>query len=137
MAPRGILETVLYAPDLVAAEQFLTGVVGLAVHSREAERYVFFRCGDGMLLVFNPDYTITQDKSIGGGFIPTHGGKGPGHAAFRIAESEIEPWRHRLAAAGVSIETEVRWPQGGHSIYFRDPAGNSLELATPAMWGLS
>jgi catechol 2,3-dioxygenase-like lactoylglutathione lyase family enzyme len=38
---------------------------------------------------------------------------------------------------GVEIEAEVTWPSGGQSIYFRDPAGNSVELATPQTWNLS
>lgn len=62
---------------------------------------------------------------------------GPGHVAFRIWASEIEPWRARLAAVGVALETEIVWPQGGHSLYFRDPSGNSLELATPQLWGFA
>ena len=28
------------------------------------------------------------------------------------------------------------WPGGGRSIYFRDPAGNCVELVTPGVWGL-
>jgi hypothetical protein len=36
----------------------------------------------------------------------------------------------------VAIEHEATWPRGGRSFYFRDPAGNSLELATPRIWGL-
>ena len=36
----------------------------------------------------------------------------------------------------MTIEQEVDWPRGGRSFYFRDPAGNSLELATPRIWGL-
>jgi catechol 2,3-dioxygenase-like lactoylglutathione lyase family enzyme len=43
-------------------------------------------------------------------------------------------WRERLEAHGVAIESVARWPRGGRSIYFRDPAGNSLELATPDLW---
>ena len=39
-------------------------------------------------------------------------------------------------ALEVSIEAEVEWPNGGFSIYLRDPAGNSVELATPSIWGL-
>ncbi|MFL5327459.1 MAG: VOC family protein [Gemmataceae bacterium] len=136
MTPCGVLETALYAADLEAAEQFYHGILGMPVHSHDPGRMVFFRCGDGMLLVFNPDYTVAQDKWIGGGSIPPHGARGVGHAAFAIAESEIEAWRARLKAAGVAIESEVCWPQGGHSLYFRDPAGNSLELATPALWGI-
>jgi catechol 2,3-dioxygenase-like lactoylglutathione lyase family enzyme len=28
----------------------------------------------------------------------------------------------------------VRWPRGGESIYFRDPDGHLVELATPGLW---
>jgi catechol 2,3-dioxygenase-like lactoylglutathione lyase family enzyme len=48
--------------------------------------------------------------------------------AFCVAKSEVEAWRRHLDAAGVKVESEVSWPNGAHSIYFRDPAGNSLEL---------
>ena len=41
-----------------------------------------------------------------------------------------------VAAHGVGIESTVEWPQGGRSIYFRDPAGNSLEFAEARIWGL-
>ena len=34
------------------------------------------------------------------------------------------------------IEKEMEWPRGGRSLYFRDPAGNSVELITPGLWGL-
>ncbi|MDQ3546548.1 MAG: glyoxalase/bleomycin resistance/extradiol dioxygenase family protein, partial [Verrucomicrobiota bacterium] len=43
-------------------------------------------------------------------------------------------WRERLQEAGVAIESEVEWPEGGRSLYFRDPAGNSVELAPPTLW---
>ena len=42
----------------------------------------------------------------------------------------MERWRTLLQEAGVPIEAEVRWPGGGRSLYVRDPAGNSIELAT-------
>ena len=42
----------------------------------------------------------------------------------------------RLTEAGVGIETEFEWPQGGRSIYVRDPAGNSIEFAEPRIWGV-
>jgi catechol 2,3-dioxygenase-like lactoylglutathione lyase family enzyme len=28
----------------------------------------------------------------------------------------------------------VGWPRGGRSVYFRDPDGHSVELATPGLW---
>jgi hypothetical protein len=30
----------------------------------------------------------------------------------------------------------IEWPSGGRSIYFRDPAGNLVDLVTPGVWGL-
>jgi catechol 2,3-dioxygenase-like lactoylglutathione lyase family enzyme len=68
--------------------------------------------------------------------VPAHGAEGPGHACFAVAEDEMDGWKARLAAAGIAIEHEQDWPRGGRSFYFRDPAGNSLELATPRIWGL-
>ena len=87
-----------------------------------------------MLLVFNPEQTSGEAVLIGAQFIPNHGTQGAGHVAFSIAESTLTAWREHLSQAGVAIETEIDWPQGGHSIYFRDPAGNSVELATPSIW---
>ncbi len=131
----GVLETSLYAADLAAAERFYREVLGLEVHSHAPERHVFFRCGRAMLLVFNPDQT-TQPAAVGGQVVPPHGTRGAGHVAFAVPAHELDAWRERLAARGVAIESEVTWPGGGRSFYFRDPAGNSLELATAAIWGL-
>jgi catechol 2,3-dioxygenase-like lactoylglutathione lyase family enzyme len=54
--------------------------------------------------------------------------------AFQVAKEDLNVWRRHFLKKGVPIESEVTWPNGAHSIYFRDPAGNSLELATPNMW---
>ena len=37
----------------------------------------------------------------------------------------------------IEIEKDVTWPNGGRSIYFRDAAGNCLELASPLIWGMA
>ena len=121
-----VLETVLYAEDLQAAEAFYTKILGLEVYSRVEGRHVFFRCGSGMFLVFNPK-TTEKEKS-------PHGCYGSGHIAWSISNDEINAWRQWLRTSEVTITEEVSWPKGGHSIYFNDPAGNSLELATPEMW---
>lgn len=127
-----VLESCLYVDDLDAAEDFYRGVLALEVHSRVSGRHVFFHCGKGMLLLFNPDRTSESN-----GIVPIHGARGPGHVAFAMEETEIPAWRELLREHGVEIETEVSWPNGGHSIYFRDPSGNSLELATSKIWGLA
>lgn len=129
MQPIAILETSLYVDNLAAAEEFYATVLGLALHSRAAGRHVFFHCGDGMLLLFNAAAT----RNAPAGF-PAHGATGPGHVAFRIAPDETAAWRTRLTRSGVAIEAEIEWPRGGYSLYFRDPAGNCLELATPQLW---
>lgn len=132
MASLSILESALYASDLEAAERFYGEVLGLALDSRERGRHVFFRCGDAMLLVFDPDTTSVRSSEV-----PTHGAHGPGHVAFAIADDEFDSWVARLALHDIEIEASIDWPSGGRSIYFRDPAGNSVELTTPTIWGIA
>jgi catechol 2,3-dioxygenase-like lactoylglutathione lyase family enzyme len=129
MQPRGILETCLYVDDLDAAERFYRTVLGLPCVGRRHGRHVFFRCGDQMLLIFNPIETSDGESDV-----PSHGATGSMHVAFAVAAHEVDRWRERLEAHAVEIEQVVEWPQGGVSLYFRDPAGNSVELATPNIW---
>lgn len=133
-----VLETCIYTDDLDAAERFYREVLGLTLHAKEAGRHVFFRCGDRMFLVFNPKKTLSAGTPMPPDNVPLplHGTQGAGHAAFAARERDLESWRAHLKKHGVAIEVEVEWPQGGRSIYFRDPAGNSIELATPRLWGL-
>ena len=134
--PLRVLETCLYADDLPAAQAFYRDVLGLELVDEQAGRHVFFRAGPSMLLLFRPEHTAQHATDVAGQPIPLHGARGPGHAAFRIPHADVADWRNRLQQAGVAIESEVRWPNGAHSLYFRDPAGNSLELATADLWGL-
>jgi len=126
-----VLETSLYVEDLEAAERFYRRVLGLEPFAHVEGRHLFYRCGEGVLLLFQPDATLEDESGI-----PKHGAKGPGHAAFAVGEREIPVWRNRLVELGVEIEKELDWPGGGKSIYFRDPSGNSLEFATPSVWSL-
>jgi catechol 2,3-dioxygenase-like lactoylglutathione lyase family enzyme len=124
-----IFETVLYGGDLPAMERFYCGVLGLEVITR-SELVISFRCDRSVLLIFNPALSSPAGRDV-----PSHGNAGPGHLAFRASAEELEHWRERLTAAGVGIEAEVTWEQGGRSIYFRDPAGNSVEFAPTTLWG--
>lgn len=125
------METCVYAEDLDAAETFYGDILGLERIASEPGRHVFFRCGQGVFLVFNPNKTIKPNSEF-----PVHGPQGPGHAAFRVTEEQLEDWKKALPDKGVPIEKEIQWKSGGRSIYFRDPAGNSIELVTPQTWGL-
>ncbi|MBI4586899.1 MAG: VOC family protein [Planctomycetes bacterium] len=136
MEIKGVLETAVYARDLEAAEKFYGAVLGLERLAREAGRHVFFRCGRGVFLVFNPESTGAVQTEVNGAKVPLHGAAGPSHLAFAVSEDGLAGWRKKLERHGVAIESEIRWPNGGRSLYFRDPAGNSLELATYKLWGL-
>ncbi len=137
MQPTAILESALYVDDLDAAERFYTGVLGLEVISKVDERHVFLRCGQGVLLLFNPERTVEPPAPDARFPVPPHSAKGEGHLCFRASETEIDAWKSRLTGQGIAIESEFTWPTGGRSIYFRDPAGNSLEFANPIIWDLA
>ena len=135
MKPEAILETCLYAADLDAAEAFYRDVLGLEPVTKAEGRHVFFRLGDQMLLIFNPKSTQSPSPDSKLPMLP-HGTVGPGHICFRASASEIEDWRARLVAKGITIEADFIWPGGGRSIYFRDPANNCLEFAESRIWGI-
>lgn len=136
LRPPRVAETTLCCVDLEAAEAFYSGVLNFEVYARDEGRHLFFRCGDGMLLLFNPEHTTVNVTTVGDAAIPLHGTHGAGHIAFRADDADLGRWKARLQGHGVPIESEVKWPEGGRSIFFRDPAGNCLEFVTPETWGL-
>ena len=125
-----VVETSVYVDDLVRAETFYQEVLGLTLSSRIEGRHLFFRVGDGMLLVFDAHSTRST------GDLPPHGADGPGHFALAVDPGDWPAWRSHLAVHEVQIESEMEWGPG-RSIYFRDPAGNSVELVDPAIWGMA
>jgi catechol 2,3-dioxygenase-like lactoylglutathione lyase family enzyme len=135
MIPSAILESALYVRDLDAAEAFYHDVLGLSVIGKVEGRHVFFRCGDGILLLFNAAATEVPPAPDARLPVPPHGARGPGHLCFSASAEEIDRWKADLEGKGVTVEAAFEWPQGGRSIYFRDPSGNSLEFAEPRIWG--
>lgn len=127
-----VLEIALYVNNLEEAEKFYVGILGLEVIKRSTSipaRDLFLRCGDIMVLLFDP----TQTK-IDKGIVPTHGSIGQGHMAFGIAEADFYAWEKHLTENGIAIEKKAVWDKGTRSIYFRDPSGNSLECITENHW---
>jgi catechol 2,3-dioxygenase-like lactoylglutathione lyase family enzyme len=135
MTPSAILESALYVTDLAVSEDFYRDVLGLALIGKVEGRHVFFRCGKGVLLLFKAEATEVPPPADARLPVPPHGARGPGHLCFSAAADEIDGWKAALTAKGVAIEADFEWPQGGRSIYFRDPSGNSLEFAEPRIWG--
>jgi catechol 2,3-dioxygenase-like lactoylglutathione lyase family enzyme len=131
-AIESIVETSAYVDDLGRAERFYGDVLGLELLAREEGRHAFFRVGDrNVLLLFHAPTTLKGDR------LPAHGATGPGHFAFGVSAESLGDWRERLEKHDVPVEQEVTWPRGARSLYFRDPSGNSVELVTPGLWGLS
>jgi catechol 2,3-dioxygenase-like lactoylglutathione lyase family enzyme len=137
MTPAAILESALYVTDLDAAEAFYAEVLGLERIAKVDGRHVFFRCGQGVLLLFQPEATLVPPAPDAGLPVPPHGARGQGHLCFSASAEEIERWTVDLRARGIAVEADFEWPQGGRSIYFRDPSGNSLEFAEPRIWGIA
>ncbi len=135
MKPSAILESALYVTDLDTAEAFYRDVIGLELLGKVEGRHAFFRCGGGVLLLFNAEATRIPPAPDARLKVPPHGTAGDGHLCFAASANEIAAWREHLAANNIAIESDFEWPQGGHSIYIRDPSGNSIEFAEPRIWG--
>ncbi len=127
-----ILETALYAEDLPGARHFYGDLLGLEEITHQPDRHVFYRCGKSILLIFKPSATVKPHA--GASPVPAHGATGAGHVCFVAARSEIIEWKHKFLSAGMAIDAEFDWPNGAHSLYVRDPAGNSVEFAERHLW---
>lgn len=132
-ALKGVLETALYVDDLEAAARFYEEALELRALTKDGRFRAYDVGGRNVLLLFQRGATL-ETVNLPGGTIPPHDGHGPLHIAFAIDAADLEPWERRLAARGIAIEGRTSWPAGGQSVYFRDPDGHLLELATPGLW---
>ena len=129
----GLLETALYVDDLERSVAFFRDVMGLPVMVDMGRGAAFDAGRQGVLLVFRRGASV-EDMPSEGGLVPGHDGSGPLHMAFAIAADQYDEWHRHLVTAGVVIRGEMNWPRGGRSLYFEDPDGHVLELATPGLW---
>lgn len=128
-----VIETVLYVRDIERAATFYQQVLKLPVMVAN-ERFRAYNIADqSVLLLF-----ITGDSLNGAhypaGFIPPHDGSGPQHIGLAVSKAQLPLWEQHLATHGVAVEGRMHWELGGESLYFRDPDGHLLELATPGIW---
>jgi catechol 2,3-dioxygenase-like lactoylglutathione lyase family enzyme len=129
----GIVETALYARDLKRTTAFYRDIMGLPL-LLETPRLAAFDAGrQTVLLVFQQGDT-SADIVDARGTIPGHEGAGRLHFALAISAAGLDAWRIRLASAGIALTGEYRWPAGATSLYFSDPDGAVVELATPGLW---
>ena len=128
-----VLETSLYVDRLDRAVEFYERIFGFEKLVSDDRLCAFDISGQQVLLLFARG-KATAPISIPGGIIPPHDGQGELHLAFTMEAADADAWTERLSAAGIEIESRVKWPRGGHSLYFRDPDRNLLELVTPGCW---
>lgn len=128
-----ILETSLYVEDLVRARSFYQRILGGELFLEDERMAALCVPGGGVLLLFRRGASASGADTPGGK-IPGHDGNGHLHLAFGIPLGELSAWENHLAASGVPVESRITWPRGGTSLYFRDPDGHSIEVATPGLW---
>ena len=129
----GLLETSLYASDLERTSTFYRDLFGFKALVESPRLVAFEVARRHVLLIFQVGAT-EHDVRDARGTIPGHDGRGRLHLALSIPASTCEAWRRRLGEHGVALVGEYRWPRGGTSLYFRDPDGALVELATPGLW---
>ncbi len=131
--PSAILETCLSVADLPRARDFYTGLFGYPL-MREDERFCALDVKGAQVLLLFLRGSDPEGTKLPWGWIPPHGASGVSHVGFRVPADRLEEWAERLKAVGVAIESRFTWPDGGTSVYFRDPDGHLLELLTPGVW---
>ena len=136
-----LLETALYVHNVERSASFYGDVFGLQpvgeaiADSGDRVLHPLELPGGQVLLLFRMG-SCTKTAVMSGGTIPPHDGSGRLHLAFAVSAADLQSWRDRLQSLGIAIEGETTWPRGGTSIYFRDPDGHLLELATPGIWSI-
>ncbi len=127
-----IIETVIYCDNVEEMFDFYQGIFDFEIVHKSFPRGVFFRCGESILAIF--DRSMTSQE---GQLPPHHGATGAQHFAFEIPDDEYEVWKNRFTEKGIEIEQEITWPTRNNeakSFYFRDPAGNNVEIAQKKLW---
>jgi len=128
-----LLETSLYVETLARSRDFYTRLMGFPVFLEDERMVALGVPGGSVLLLFARGGSASGSETPQGK-IPGHDGRGTLHFAFAIPAGALPGWEAHLAAHAVPIESRITWPRGGTSLYFRDPDGHSVEVATPGLW---
>jgi catechol 2,3-dioxygenase-like lactoylglutathione lyase family enzyme len=128
----GVLQCSLYVESLERARKFYEEVLELKPLLADGETCVYPIMRDTLVLIERGVKLGSLESS--GGALQPHDAHGPAHIAFAITARELSRWVAALGKHGIVIESRVKCPRGGESIYFRDHDSNLLELVTPVAW---
>jgi len=123
----GVLETALYVDDPNRSAEFYRAVFGFEPIDA-GDRLVALGVADRHVLLLFRKGASGQLPRI------AHDGAGRLHLAFAVPAAALPAWEDWLPRQGIAIEERRTWPRGGVSLYFRDPDGHLLEVATPGVW---
>ena len=129
-----IIESSFYVEDVAKAVAFYERVFGFRPQMASERMAALAVTPNQVLLLFKKGGSI-EPVVFEGGVIPPNDGDGQGHVAFAVRGDDVEGWTSALETQGIAVESRVRWPEGGESLYFRDGDGNLLELKTTAWNG--
>ncbi len=127
-----IIETAIYCDNVEEMFDFYQSVFDFEVIQKSLPRAVFLKAGESILIIFNRSLTSQE-----GQFVPPHGVTGAQHFAFEAPDEEYDNWKKLFIEKGIPIEKEITWPErnnSARSFYFRDPAGNNVEIAEKKLW---
>jgi catechol 2,3-dioxygenase-like lactoylglutathione lyase family enzyme len=133
MKINGVVETAIHVEDVGRSAEFYQRLFGLRKLTGDDRFCAFAVPGNAVFLLFKKGGTPMPIPTPGG-MIPPHDGSGHMHFAFKISADSLAACERELGENGIDIESRVKWPEGGTSLYFRDPDGHLVELITPGCW---
>lgn len=124
-----LLEVALYVDDVERSAGFYQALFGFKIIASDERLYAVGVADRQVLLLCKRTASATLP-------LAAHDATGQQHVAFAVPASDLELWETRLLQQGVAIEETRHWARGGVSMYFRDPDGHLIELATPGVWSI-
>lgn len=125
----GIVETALYVEDMQQSVTFYARVLGFPTLFA-SDRITALRVAPGQVLLIMKHGASSEPSVMSYGVIPPSDAMGQQHVAFGVRADQLGEWRATLQHHGIGIESAVEWPEGGQSLYFRDPDHHCIEVKT-------
>ncbi len=140
---KGFHHTAIVVPDIDKAREFYEGVFGFTlvkelswnrpspVHDQiiglkdTTARAYLLKCSNMYLELFEYDLPAADYE----GTQPRADRPGIRHLAFEVDDACSE-YERLVKAGGMSINPPYIFPEGGSTVYCRDPFGNIIELTT-------